>query len=153
VPENARRNTFYLTPAQEYAIDTIQKLRNHKDKRDSPSEIIADAIWKWLEEKSARFLVSGGLLLVAISLLRFKAETASARCFAAELRSGPHRLMVLRHDAVVVVIQRDPSVDARKLSAARAERHDGFGRARLRGILGAGGHDQVSRQCRVHIHV
>ena len=51
VPENARRNTFYLTPAQEYAIDTIQKLRRHRnDKRDGPSEIIADAIWKWLED-------------------------------------------------------------------------------------------------------
>jgi len=51
VPEDARRNTFYLTPAQEYAIDTIQKLRrHHKDKRDSPSEIVADAIWKWLED-------------------------------------------------------------------------------------------------------
>jgi hypothetical protein len=49
VPENARRNTFYLTPAQEYAIDTIQKLRrHHNDSRDSPSEIVADAIWKWL---------------------------------------------------------------------------------------------------------
>lgn len=52
VPENARRNTFYLTPAQEYALDTIQKLRrHHNDKRDSPSEIVADAIWKWLEEE------------------------------------------------------------------------------------------------------
>lgn len=51
VPENARRNTFYLTPAQEYAIDTIQKLRRHRnDKRDSPSEIVADAIWTALEE-------------------------------------------------------------------------------------------------------
>ena len=51
VPKNARRNTFYLTPAQEYAIDTIQKLRGHRNEtRDSPSEIIADAIWKWLEE-------------------------------------------------------------------------------------------------------
>ncbi len=51
VSENARRNTFYLTPAQEYAIDTIQKLRrHHNDKRDSPSEIVADAIWKWLTE-------------------------------------------------------------------------------------------------------
>ena len=51
VPENARRNTFYLTPAQEYAIDTIQKLRRHNnDNRDSPSEIVADAIWKWLED-------------------------------------------------------------------------------------------------------
>lgn len=52
VPENARRNTFYLTPAQEYALDTIQKLRrHHNDKRDSPSEIVADAIGKWLEEE------------------------------------------------------------------------------------------------------
>ena len=51
VPGNARRNTFYLTPGQEYAIDTIQKLRRHRnDKRDGPSEIITDAIWKWLEE-------------------------------------------------------------------------------------------------------
>ncbi len=51
VPKNARRNTFYLTPAQEYAIDTIQKLRRHRnDSRDSPSEIVADAIWNWLAE-------------------------------------------------------------------------------------------------------
>ena len=56
------------------------------------------------------------------------------------------RLFVCRHDAVTVVLHREAVADALKLSAVGAERHDGFGRARLRGTLGVDGQDQVARQ-------
>jgi hypothetical protein len=51
VANNAKRNTFSLTPAEELAIDTIKALRRYRDdKRFTPSEIVSDAIWKWFEE-------------------------------------------------------------------------------------------------------
>jgi hypothetical protein len=46
VSPNARRTTVYLTTAQEHALATIEHERRHrKEGRDSPSEIVADAIW------------------------------------------------------------------------------------------------------------
>ena len=46
----AHRTSIYLTTAQEHALVTIEHLRRHrKDGRDSPSEIVADAIWQLLE--------------------------------------------------------------------------------------------------------
>lgn len=51
VSPDARRNTFYLTPAEELAIDTIKAMRrDRKDNRDSPSEIVSDALWKFAED-------------------------------------------------------------------------------------------------------
>lgn len=48
IGRNAKRNTFYLTAAEELAIDTIKALRRDRDdKRFTPSEIISDAIWKF----------------------------------------------------------------------------------------------------------
>lgn len=47
VSPNARRTSVYLTTAQEHALATIEHERRHRKEegRDSPSEIVADAIW------------------------------------------------------------------------------------------------------------
>ena len=50
VSPNAKRTSIYLTTAQEHALATIEHSRRHrKEGRDSPSEIVADAIWKLSE--------------------------------------------------------------------------------------------------------
>ena len=67
-------------------------------------------------------------------------ETGSAPCFVSEPHCGPHRLLLFHHDAVCFGCHREPICDARKLSAERAERQGGVGRARLRGMLGVDGH-------------
>lgn len=50
VSPNAKRVTVYLTTAQEHALATIEHTRRHRREiGDSPSEIVADAIWKLAE--------------------------------------------------------------------------------------------------------
>lgn len=81
-------------------------------------------------------------LLVKRVLDFLERETASARCFVAELRCGPRRLLLSHNDAVCAGCQREPRCEARKRSVERAERQGGVGRARLRGMLGVDGHVQ-----------
>lgn len=48
---NAQRVEIYLTPAETVALKQIEALRQHRfEGRDSPSEIVSDAIWRLLEE-------------------------------------------------------------------------------------------------------
>jgi hypothetical protein len=49
--KNAQRTTIYLEPAETVVLKQIEALRQHRsESRDSPSEIVADALWKWLTE-------------------------------------------------------------------------------------------------------
>lgn len=51
IPKNARRVTVLLTPAEELALQVIEaRRRTRSEDRDSPSEIVSDALWKLLEE-------------------------------------------------------------------------------------------------------
>lgn len=51
-PKNAQKTTIYFLPATTVALRQIEALRQHREERgDSPSEIIADAIWLYLEQK------------------------------------------------------------------------------------------------------
>ena len=46
VSPNARRTSVYLSTAQEHALATIEHERRYRgESRDSPSEVVADAIW------------------------------------------------------------------------------------------------------------
>jgi hypothetical protein len=55
VPSNAKRTSIYLSIAQEHALATIEHERRHRNEgRDSPSEIIADAIWRLGESYNVR---------------------------------------------------------------------------------------------------
>jgi hypothetical protein len=55
VSPNARRTSVYLTTAQEHALATIEHERRHrKESGDSPSEIVADAIWLLGERYNVR---------------------------------------------------------------------------------------------------
>ncbi len=50
ISENARAVTVLLTPAEELALQIIEARRRHRsEERDSPSEIVADALWAFLE--------------------------------------------------------------------------------------------------------
>ena len=49
--KNVQRTTIYLEPVETVVLKQIEALRQHRSEgRDSPSEIIADALWKWLTE-------------------------------------------------------------------------------------------------------
>jgi glutamyl-tRNA reductase len=49
--KNAQRVEIYLTPAETVALKQIEALRQHRqEERDSPSEIVSDALWRFLEE-------------------------------------------------------------------------------------------------------
>jgi hypothetical protein len=49
--QDARRTSISLTPAEELALDVIQKRKRAKHQgRDTPSEIVAEALWRFLEE-------------------------------------------------------------------------------------------------------
>jgi len=49
--KNAQRVEIYLSPAETVALKQIEALRQHREEeRDSPSEIISDALWRYLEE-------------------------------------------------------------------------------------------------------
>ena len=87
--------------------------------------------------------ITSGLLVKRV-LDFLERETASARCFVAELYCGPQRLLKCHNDAVIGVIHRASPLDreARKLSAERAERHGGVGRALRRGSLEVDAHAQ-----------
>ncbi|HTW78256.1 MAG TPA: hypothetical protein VME23_01805 [Terracidiphilus sp.] len=50
VAKNARRITIFLTPADELALHVIEtRRRQRREERDSPSEVVSDALWKFLE--------------------------------------------------------------------------------------------------------
>lgn len=49
--ENAEPTTIYLTPVEKLVLGVIEMRRgDRKEARDSPSEIIVDALWHWLTE-------------------------------------------------------------------------------------------------------
>jgi hypothetical protein len=51
IPKSARRVTILLTPAEELALQVIEARRRHRSEgRDSPSEVVSDALWKFLQE-------------------------------------------------------------------------------------------------------
>jgi hypothetical protein len=51
VPDNARRITVLLTPAEKLVLSVIEARRQQRDEdRDSPSEIVSDALWRFLTE-------------------------------------------------------------------------------------------------------
>lgn len=51
VAKNARRVTVYLTPAEELVLQVTEARRRERfEKRDSPSEIVSDALWKYLKD-------------------------------------------------------------------------------------------------------
>jgi IMP dehydrogenase/GMP reductase len=51
VPDNARRITILLTPAEKLVLSVIEARRQQRDEdRDSPSEIVSDALWRFLTE-------------------------------------------------------------------------------------------------------
>jgi hypothetical protein len=51
VSETARKVTVLLTPAQELVLQVIEaRRRERREERDSPSEIVADALWKFLAD-------------------------------------------------------------------------------------------------------
>lgn len=69
VSKSARRVTVFLTPAEELALQVIEARRRERTEgRDSPSEVVSDALWKLLEdsEKVSRAQVEA-LLPVALS--------------------------------------------------------------------------------------
>lgn len=60
VAKTARRVTVYLTPLEEFVLQVIElRRRERQELRDSPSEIVSDALWKFLndEEKVSRELL------------------------------------------------------------------------------------------------
>ena len=62
ISETARQITILLTPAEELALQVIEaRRRERREPRDSPSEIVADAVWSFLEEKEriARSQIEG----------------------------------------------------------------------------------------------
>ena len=49
VSKNARKTTIWLSPADGLVLDVIEKRRQDRNEgRDSPSEIVSDALWKYL---------------------------------------------------------------------------------------------------------
>jgi len=49
VSRSARRVTVYLSPAEELSLQVIEARRRERSEgRDSPSEIVSDALWKLL---------------------------------------------------------------------------------------------------------
>jgi hypothetical protein len=51
VSEAARKTTVFLSPADELALQVIElRRRKRGEERDSPSEIVSDALWKFLTE-------------------------------------------------------------------------------------------------------
>jgi len=49
--KSAQRTTIYLEPSETVVLKQIEALRQHRSEaRDSPSEIVADALWRWLVE-------------------------------------------------------------------------------------------------------
>jgi len=51
LPDNARRMTILLTPAEKLVLSVIEARRQQRDEaRDSPSEIVSDALWRFLSE-------------------------------------------------------------------------------------------------------
>jgi len=51
IPDNARRITILLTPAEKLVLSVIEARRQQRDEdRDSPSEIVSDALWRFLTE-------------------------------------------------------------------------------------------------------
>ena len=47
----AKRTTIYLNPSEDFALNLIENSRRARnEKRYQPSEIIADAIWLYLEQ-------------------------------------------------------------------------------------------------------
>lgn len=51
VSDRARKVTVLLTPSEELALQIIEaRRRTRREERDSPSEIVSDAVWRLLEE-------------------------------------------------------------------------------------------------------
>lgn len=49
--KDAKRTTIYLNPSEDFALSLIENSRRIRgEKRYQPSEIIADAIWLYLEQ-------------------------------------------------------------------------------------------------------
>jgi hypothetical protein len=53
--KGAKRTTIYLNPAEDFALNFIENSRRiREDGRYQPSEIIADALWLYLEQKEGK---------------------------------------------------------------------------------------------------
>lgn len=51
----AKRTTIYLNPAEDLALSVLENSRRVRgEKRCQPSDIIADAIWKFLESTEGK---------------------------------------------------------------------------------------------------
>jgi hypothetical protein len=51
LPQNARPMTISLTPAEKLVLSVIEARRQEREEeRDSPSEIVSDALWRFLTE-------------------------------------------------------------------------------------------------------
>jgi hypothetical protein len=51
LPDNARPVTILLTPAEKLVLSLIEARRQQRlEERDSPSEIVSDALWRFLTE-------------------------------------------------------------------------------------------------------
>jgi len=51
LPDNARPMTIVLTPAEKLVLSVIEARRQERgEERDSPSEIVSDALWRFLAE-------------------------------------------------------------------------------------------------------
>jgi hypothetical protein len=47
----AKRTTIYLNPAEDVALNVLENIRrSRQEKRHQPSEIIADALWFYLDK-------------------------------------------------------------------------------------------------------
>lgn len=53
--EGAKRTTVYLNPAEDLALSVIENSRRVRvEKRCQPSDIVADAIWMYLERTEGK---------------------------------------------------------------------------------------------------
>jgi hypothetical protein len=51
LPENARPVNVMLTPAEKLVLSVIEARRQERrEERDSPSEIVSDALWQYLTD-------------------------------------------------------------------------------------------------------
>ena len=83
VPDNARRITILLTPAEKLVLSVIEARRQQRDEdRDSPSEIVSDALWRFLTEveKMTREEIEALLPKVALkNVAKSKVSTISPK--------------------------------------------------------------------------
>jgi len=83
VPDNARRITILLTPAEKLVLSVIEARRQQRDEdRDSPSEIVSDALWRFLTEveKMTREEIETLLPKVALkNVAKSKVSTISSK--------------------------------------------------------------------------